>query len=124
MRGDTIVARFDTVPPKDTSKATRIRDLVATGNAKSYYHLQPSDSAERRAAINYVVGREIIVSFQNQKVSKVTVIDQAVGMYLEPRRVTQRAPSDTTKRASPTAVPARPGTPAPFRPPTAAPSRP
>ncbi|HEU4996398.1 MAG TPA: hypothetical protein VFT29_16385 [Gemmatimonadaceae bacterium] len=123
MRGDTIIARFDTVPAKDTTKATKIRELVAVGDAKSYYHLAPSDSAERRAAINYVIGKEIIVSFQDQKVSKVTVIDQAGGVYLEPKRVTQRTPSDTTRQPAPATVPSR--NPAPVsRPPMTAPSRP
>jgi lipopolysaccharide export system protein LptA len=104
MRGDTIVARFDTVATRDTSRTTRMKELVAVGNAKSYYHLPPSDSLERRPAINYVVGKEIIVAFQNQRVSKVTVIDQAAGVYLEPKAETPRA--DTTRaRTTPTPTP-------------------
>lgn len=124
MRGDTIVARFDTVPAKDTSKATKIRELVALGDAKSFYHLAPSDSAERRAAFNYVVGREIIVSFQDQKVSKVTVIDQAAGVYGEPKRVQARATSDTSaaaRRAAPVTTPATTPARPPLVPPTTTP---
>ena len=101
MRGDTIVAHFETVAGRDTSKTVRIRELVALGNAKSYHHLAPSDSTARLPAINYVVGREIIVAFQEQKVAKVTVIDKAAGVYLEPKPIaakpdSSRAPGATT----------------------------
>lgn len=109
MRGDTIVALFDTVPAADTPRAvmnratgrdtvpreplprsgadtarTRLRELHAVGNARSYYHLAPADSAMRRPAINYVTGREIVVVFEDQQVSRVTVVEQASGVYLEP----------------------------------------
>jgi lipopolysaccharide export system protein LptA len=109
MRGDTIVARFDTVAASDTSRTARMKELVALGHAKSYHHMPPSDSLERRAAINYVVGKEIIVAFLNQRVSKVTVIEQAAGVYLEPKA--ESAPADTT-RARATPVPPPRSTPA------------
>ena len=118
MRGDTIVARFDTVAAGDTSRTARMKELVAVGHAKSYYHLPPSDSLERRAAINYVVGKEIIVAFLNQRVSKVTVIEQAAGVYLEPRAVT--AADSARARATPVSPPA--STPVPNRPNTRPPS--
>lgn len=116
MRGDTIVARFDSLAARDTVKATRLKELVAVGNAKSYYHLPPSDTTQRRPAINYVTGKEIIVAFQDQRVSKVTVIDQAAGVYLEPKPA---APRDSAGVARPTA-PALPATarPAPGATPT------
>jgi len=103
MRGDTIVARFDSTIARDTTRAARMKEIVALGNAKSFYHLPPSDSTQRKPAINYVVGREILVSFDSAKVSRVTVIDQAAGVYLEPRAV-----RDTTRRDSTRVVPARP----------------
>src|SRR5439155_329794 len=56
MRGDTIVARFDTTATRDTSRAARMKEIIAVGNAKSYYHLAPSDSTADKLAINYVVG--------------------------------------------------------------------
>src|SRR5437867_3769974 len=65
MRGDTIIARFDTTPPpatsKDTARTAKLRQLIAVGDAKSYYHLAPSDTTLRKPAINYVPGREILV---------------------------------------------------------------
>jgi hypothetical protein len=114
MRGDTIVARFDTVATKDTSRAARMKEIVAVGNAKSYYHLAPGDSTADKFAINYVIGRLITVAFQEQKVSKVTVIDQAAGVYLEPKPKT--ASADTARTARPAPTPgARPTTTVPPR---------
>jgi len=101
MRGDTIVARFDSTVARDTTRAARMKEILALGNARSFYHLPPSDSTLRKPAINYVVGREILVAFDSAKVSRVTVIDQASGVYLEPRAV-----RDTTRRDSTRVVPA------------------
>ena len=126
LRGDTIVARFDTSTAGDTTRAARIRELVALGSAKSYYHLAPADSTIRRPAINYVLGKEIVVSFQNQQVSRVTVREQAAGVYLEPRADTTARPATPAPRTgtgtgttSPAAPPRRAGTttPAPVTPP-------
>lgn len=96
LRGDTIIARFDTTAAGDTTRAARIRELVAMGNAKSYYHLAPADTTARRPAISYVLGKEIVIAFQNQQVARVTVIEQAAGVYLEPK-----ADTTATARAAP-----------------------
>jgi lipopolysaccharide export system protein LptA len=123
MRGDTIVARFDTVPTRDTSRAARMKEIVAVGNAKSYYHVAPGDSTADKFAINYVIGRLITVAFQDQKVSKVTVIDKAAGVYLEPKPRT--ASADTARAARPAVTPAvRPTTSPPPLPPTTSPPLP
>ena len=103
LRGDTVVARFDTTVSRDSSSRARLRELVARGTAKSYYHMAPADTAVHRPAINYVTGREITVFFE-QKVSRVTVIDRAAGVYLEPKPVAVRPPADTT-RSTPAARP-------------------
>ena len=112
MRGDTIVASFDTADMKDSARTTRLQELHAVGSAKSYYHLVPADSTMRRPAINYVTGREIVIDFRESQVSKVTVVEQASGVYLEPRAV---AAGDTaaTRPQAPANRPApttRPGT--------------
>lgn len=110
MRGDTIVARFDTTAATDSGRTTRLRELHAVGSAKSYYHLAPADSAMRRPAINYVTGREIVIDFRASQVSKVTVVEQASGVYLEPSAM---AAGDTTQVRAPANQPAttpRPGT--------------
>lgn len=85
LQGDTIVAHFDTVATKDTSKTPKVKSLVATGTAKAYYHLAPSDTTLRLPAINYVVARQITIAFNDSnKVSTVTNVDSIVGVYLEP----------------------------------------
>lgn len=116
MRGDTIVARFDTAATSDTTRTAQLKELVAVGNAKSYYHLPPADSTVRKPAINYVTGREIMVDFQEQRVAKVTVIDKAAGVYLEPRP--ELAKPDTVRATAPATPATRvPRPPQPSRPP-------
>ncbi|MDQ3949962.1 MAG: hypothetical protein M3282_06425, partial [Gemmatimonadota bacterium] len=95
LRGDTIVARFDTATttPPDTARQPEIRQLVATGDAKSLYHLPPADSTARVPAINYVTGEVITIAFDSQRVARVTVAGQRSGLYLEP--------SDSASAAAP-----------------------
>lgn len=122
MRGDTIVARFDTTAvPGDTARAARLRELIAVGNARSYYHLAPADTTVRQPAINYVSGREIVVAFENQRVAKVTVVNQAAGVYLEPKP--GAAKPDTARAATKTAAPPARTVPPTTAPPTATPPR-
>ena len=101
MRGDTVVARFDTTVARDSASKARLRELVARGNARSYYHLAAADTAVRRPAINYVTGREITVFLESQRVARVTVLDRASGVYLEPKPVALRAPADTARAPAP-----------------------
>jgi hypothetical protein len=98
-----------------------IKQLTATGHASSLYHLAPSDSAERRAALNYVTARIITVAFNDQKVATVTTVDSIAGVYVEPR------PDSTQRR---TVAPAKPDVPSivplptPLKPPPSPPSKP
>jgi lipopolysaccharide export system protein LptA len=97
LRGDTILARFDTVAaPRDTTGRPRIRDLVARGNARSYYQVATRDGRDAPPGVNYVRGRIITVTFENQEVAQVSITDQAAGVYLEAPRA---AATDTTRRA-------------------------
>jgi hypothetical protein len=133
--GDTVIARFDTLATRDTSKTPPIRTLIASGHASSLYHLAPNDTAERRPAINHVTARIITINFDQQKVATVTTVDSVAGIYIEPK------PDSTTKRrnanggakgalnGSPSQNP--PGTkppssvvPLPAKPPTKPPTRP
>jgi hypothetical protein len=133
LRGDTIVAHFDTSArsPKDTSKAPRIQQLVAIGNASSLYHLAPSDSGERRMSLNYVTARDITVAFNDSnKVATVTTVDSVSGIFIEAKpdttarrkanatttKTTSSATSKTTAKTSP-ATPAKP----PAKPPSSSP---
>jgi lipopolysaccharide export system protein LptA len=106
LRGDTIIVRFDTVTVAgDTTRRPRIRDLLAHGNARSYYQVASREGRGAPPAINYVRGRIITVTFQDQEVEQVSITDQAAGIYLEPSQ------ADTTLRAPRDTVPASPKSP-------------
>jgi hypothetical protein len=100
LRGDTIVASFDsTLSPTDTSARPELTRLVAHGNARSFYQIAVSGAPIDRPAVNYVRGRAISVAFASRQVQRVTVTEQASGVYLEPDVAKQRggaAASDTT----------------------------
>ena len=135
IRGDTLIATFDTLSGADTSARTRIRTIVATGAAKSYYQL-PSNSGDReRPSLNYVRGRAITVQFDTSGVKTVDVQEKAIGLYLEPAADT--AATKAAKAAVDKAVPAgaarealsgsekaTPGKPAPARAAPAVPAKP
>jgi len=110
LRGDTIVARFDSAAATDTTARPRIRDLLASGTASSYYQV-PNGKDVKKPGINYVRGRQIMVDFKEQEVQTVTVVDSASGVFLEAapdsvatpkpapgRRPNRRAPADTRRQ--------------------------
>jgi hypothetical protein len=97
LRGDSIVAWFDSVASGDTAKKPQLERLVANGDARSYYHIAVSGAPIDRPAINYVRGRKITVTFVNRQVDRVAVTEKATGVYLEPVR-------DTLLRATNTAA--------------------
>ena len=101
LQGDTIVAHFDSVPVKDTSKTPKVKQLLASGHASSLYHMAPSDSAERRPAINHVTARIITIDFDQQKVATVTTVDSVNGIYIEPKS------DSTSRRATPATTPGK-----------------
>jgi hypothetical protein len=103
MSGDTIIARFDSLPPTDTASKPRIRQIVALGSAKSFYQMKNSKGPADEPTVNYVRGRVIEIDFEDRKVATVTVIDQATGVMIEP--VAQPAPKPTTPATSTPAPP-------------------
>jgi hypothetical protein len=84
MRGDTIVAHFDSVVTADTSSKPKIREIVAEGNARSFYQMKNSKGPQTEPTVNYVVGRIIDIMFEEGKVATVTVIEKATGVLIEP----------------------------------------
>jgi hypothetical protein len=105
MSGDTIVARFDSIPPTDTSSKPRIRQIVALGDARSFYQMKNSKGPANEPSVNYVRGRVINIDFEDRKVATVTVIDKATGVMVEP--AAEPAPAKpTTPATSPRATPA------------------
>lgn len=110
IRGDTIVAYFDTLPPVDTTKGPEIQKLVSTLNAQAFYNLAPSDTSLHRPAVNYVKGRRITINFDDQKVANIAVDEKVAGIYIEPSNDTTRTRTNTrpgTNR-TPARTPARP----------------
>jgi hypothetical protein len=85
LRGDTITAHFDSTVTDTSKKNPDVKRLLASGHASSYYHLAPSDSTERRPAINYVSARVINIEFEKSKVATVTTVDSVAGVYIEPK---------------------------------------
>jgi hypothetical protein len=84
MSGDTIVAHFDSLVSTDTASKPRIREIVAEGNARSFYQMKNSKGPQTAPTVNYVVGRIIDIVFESAKVSTVTVTDKATGVLIEP----------------------------------------
>lgn len=100
LRGDTIVAAFDTALTADTSSRPRIRELLSSGNASSFVQVPSNKGPTAPPSVNYVRGKTITVSFVNQEVQSVLVEEQAAGVFAEP------AADSTAKKP-----PVRPGTP-------------
>jgi lipopolysaccharide export system protein LptA len=99
MRGDSVLAEFDSIAPGDTVSKPQAKRIVATGNASSFYQLAQNGKAKGPPNLNYVRGRIITVSFLNKTVDKVDVVDQASGVYLEPNT---KALTDTAQAQPPT----------------------
>lgn len=124
LTGDTIVAWFDSVPPKDTTTKPRIQLLVATGHATSLQHLAPKDTSLCLPAISYVKGKVITVHFDSAQVSTVKVTDEedATGVYLEPDSTAEgaRCHADTVAGAAAADSSSKPpsGRPLPTTPPS------
>jgi hypothetical protein len=119
MRGDTIIARFDTLVGADTTSRPRIREIVAEGNARSFYQMKNSKGPQTEPTINYVRGRIIDILFEDRRVSTVTVTDKATGVLIEPAEAattTPGAPTTTPGAAPAPARPRPPGTPPVIRP--------
>lgn len=115
MRGDLLVAEFDSVAPGDTASRPKPKRIVATGNASSFYQLSRGGAARSLPNLNYVRGRAITVSFVDREVNRVDVVDQASGVYLEP------STGDNATTGTPTGPNAGPTVPRPS--PPAAPRR-
>jgi hypothetical protein len=112
LKGDTIIAAFDSALASDTSSRPRIRELVANSNASSFYQIPSNKGPAAKPSLNYVRGKSITVTFADQEVQSVVVDEQAAGVFLEPT-------SDTTAAGKPKPAQQRPGTPVPgsIRPP-------
>ena len=115
LRGDTIIAQFDTAAVADSAR-TAIRELLAFVEARSYQHMAPRDTSLRCPAINYVLGDSIRVAFDSGAVRSVRVIKDVSasgGILAQP---------DSTCRPTPAAGSAPAPTPVPGGTPSVPPS--
>lgn len=110
MSGDTIVAHFDSLIGTDTSSKPRIREIVAEGDARSFYQMKNSKGPQTEPTVNYVRGRTIDIIFETGKVATVTVTDKATGVLIEP------AAASTGEKPGASPTPTKP--PAAVKPPT------
>lgn len=111
LRGDTIVAAFDTSRAVgDTAAKTVIRRILADGDASSFYQVASSEGPKGAPNLNYVKGKTITVLFgADRAVSTVTVHEKASGVYLE-RIVPDSLKADTLKSKANAAGAQRPPT--------------
>ncbi|MBA3655861.1 MAG: hypothetical protein H0W69_00750 [Gemmatimonadaceae bacterium] len=88
MQADTIVARFAKASA-DTAARTVPKQVVATGDARSYYQMPGESRIKGPPTINYVRGRVITAAFTDGRLDIVTVSEKAGGVVLEPTRPKQ-----------------------------------
>jgi lipopolysaccharide export system protein LptA len=100
IRGDTLIARFDSVAASDTTQP-QLRDLFASGEASAYYQIAADSGDRARPGVNYVTGRVLRLVFADGEVETVTVTDQVSGVYLAPLPPASSAPGATRPPASP-----------------------
>ena len=110
MSGDTIVAHFDSLVTADTSSKPRIREIIAEGNAKSFYQMKNSKGPQTEPTVNYVTGRIIDIMFEDAKVATVTVTGKATGVMIEPAAVStgDKPGAGTAQTNKPPAAPKPP----------------
>jgi hypothetical protein len=86
LTGDTIVARFDSIPAADTAARPRIQRLLALGNATSLRSVAANDTSLCKPTVIYARGKTIDVRFRAGVIDSVDVVDRdlARGVILEP----------------------------------------
>lgn len=88
LRGETIIARFDSLTAADTVRQPAVKQIFARGSkdvrAQSYYQV-PRNGEPRtdEPNINYALGDSITVTFRQRQVYEVRVRGHAEGFYDE-----------------------------------------
>lgn len=85
IEGDTVVARFGELE----TGSRGLQRLEAVGNARALYHIYLSQDTEERPSINYSRGKRIVAFFKREALDRVNVLEEADGLFLEPRRITE-----------------------------------
>jgi len=100
MRGDTLIATFDSVARTDSNHTPPIRTIFARTNARAYYHVK-NDKFKDRPGVNYVTGKDIDINFLKGGIDTVKVRDKASGVYVEAVDTTVVAKPTTRKPPAP-----------------------
>jgi hypothetical protein len=108
MSGDTIVAHFDSLVAGDTTNRPRVRQIVAQGNARSFYQMKNSKGPATEPTVNYVRGKNIRIDFRERKVATVTVTEKATGVLIEPAAAVSAPAASSTPATRPTPPPKPP----------------
>ncbi len=95
LRGDTVIARFDSAKFKGDTSQPAIRQIEALGNASSLFQVASRQGPTFPPALNYSRGKNILVQFDSGQIRDVSIDSTASGVYLEPAADSL---SDTTKR--------------------------
>jgi hypothetical protein len=103
MRGDTLIATFDSVARSDSAHTPPVKRIVAQDHARAYYHVKNADD-KNRPGVNYVTGRNIDINFLDGGVDTVKVRDRASGVYIEAIDSVTKVKPDTAKPAQPPPV--------------------
>ena len=115
MRGDTIIAYFDSTQADSAKHAPRpvarpgstpgdsrpgsgaarrtVRSWASSG--PGLLSMPPKDKCADRPALNYTRGHKITINMEHKEVHTVFVVDSAQGVYLEPVMDDTLAPSDS-----------------------------
>ncbi len=101
LRGDTIVASFDSSrAAADSAVKPVIKKILASGNASSFYQVASSQGPKAGPNLNYVKGRSVTVNFgADRAVSSVAVHEKATGVYLEREPIDSLKPDSTAGKA-------------------------
>ncbi len=100
IRGDTLIATFDSVSRSDSARTPPVKTIFARTNARAYYHIK-NDKFKDRPGVNYVTGRDIDLDFRNGGIDTVKVRDKASGVDVEAMDTTIVAKPTTPKISAP-----------------------
>lgn len=108
LRGDTVIAYFDSARFSGDTAQPKVHEIRALGNASSLFQVASKEGPTFPPALNYARGKTILLQFDSGLVRDVLVDSAASGLYLEPAvdSLSDSSKKKTTMRTSP-AIPAR-----------------
>ena len=107
LRGDTVIASFDSARFAGDTAQPRIQQIKARGNASSLFQVASRQGPTFPPSINYSRGKAILVQFDSGQVRDVSIDSAASGAFFEPAVDTL---SDTTTKKSSRKAPTAPTT--------------